>query len=819
MKGKYRTSLEKSYSSRLSESWNKKFYPVKLPSGSINQTNKISIVSQDKNLTFSNTNKNTHYIKEKEIEDEEFQSIKNLWIDLGVNEEFQNQFKNYILNLDEEGRNEIYKEEKKSLNRLRKYLLKLSKEISNRENNLNALKKLDELLDNIFPEQKLSDSINNNIIQIIQLLRLNAVNIIKDIIKIREISNNKPGKFDLEKLNVAYLYNNNYIIKLTKDIEFLKDSNLKNIIDFSNEDFDSFFTNCSKNSNIKKNQGKIIIPIENELMQEIKQAKYYIMQDIFFNNINKEQYDFNTIDNSKKEFYKTKIKILKIRGKSEQRKNQTQYLPNLYDDNQKHNVYENYRTLNPSKNKNTSLNYSDNNTFKTQGNLNQKMNRQKKNNIEFNNGIGISRKDLLKTFKEIGGKNYNENQIKKYSINYIQKRNYINNIQKEKKEEENILMEGGGIMNEEEENILMEGGGIMNEEENSENFEIVSDKDLINYNFEYENSNEYNEDEKQSYEINKENKNNNLNDNNGILINNLIICSFTYFKNEPNLKREKYINLFAIKVLLSEKKNKNKNKIKFNDDNEINSNEVKSKLKNNIKYNIDIQNLDKIKEILNQRNINFNLENLSYDNNKESDLLTFTFKSKIGNLMTFKYNDYLYNKIEGEIKVLLYEKTNSNFYYLNLQNNNYSFFIVELTNDLKDKLINNENNIYQIFNEMYSDMKRDKDNNNNIIYIPSFNMDNHFTSNNLICLEKNFLIKDEYDNEIYFDTIDEFYKIKLNFDQNYDYNSLLEINENEEHIIIQNSFVFGICNEQILNENQIPAIQLFVINQDYWKSI
>ena len=817
MKGKYRTSLEKSNSSRLSESWNKKFYPVKLPSGSINQTNKISIVSQDKYLTFSNTNKNNQYFQEKEIEEnEEFQSIKNLWIDLGVNEEFQNQFKNYILNLDEEGRNEIYKEEIKSLNRLRKYLLKLSKEISNRENNLNALKKLDELLDNIFPEQKLSDSINNNIIQIIQLLRLNAINIIKDIIKIREISNNKPGKFDLEKLNVAYLYNNNYIIKLTKDIEFLKDSNLKNIIDFSNEDFDSFFTNCSKNSNIKKNQGKIIIPIENELMQEIKQAKYYIMQDIFFNNINKEQYDFNTIDNSKKEFFKTKIKILKIRGKSEQRKDQTHYLPNLYDDNKKHNVYENYRTLNPSKNKNTSLNYSDNNIFKTQGNLNRKMNRQKKNNIEYNNGIGISRKDLLKTFKEIGGKKYNENQIIKYSINYVQKRNFVNNIQKDKKVEENILMEGGGIMNEEE-NILMEGGGIMNEEENNDNFEIVSDKDLINYNFEYENSNEYNEDEKQSYEINKENKNNNSNDNNGILINNLIICSFTYFKNEPNLKREKYINLFAIKVLLSEKKNKNK--IKFIDDNKINSNEIKSKLNNNIQYNIDIKNLDKIKEILNQRNINFNLENLSYDNNKESDLLTFTFKSKIGNLMTFKYNDYLYNKIEGEIKVLLYEKTNSNFYYLNLQNNNYSFFIVELTNNLKDKLINDENNIYQIFNEMYSDMKRDKDNNNNIIYIPSFNMDNHFTSNNLICLEKNFLIKDEDNNEIYFDTIDEFYKIKLNFDQNYDYNSLLEINENEEHIIIQNSFVFGICNHQILNENQIPAIQLFVINQDYWKSI
>ena len=116
-------------------------------------------------------------------------------------------------------------------------------------------------------------------------------------------------------------------------------------------------------------------------MQEIKQAKYYIMQDIFFNNINKEQYDFNTIDNSKKEFFKTKIKILKIRGKSEQRKDQTQYLPNLYDDNKKHNVYETYRTLNPSKKKNTSLNYTDNNIFKKQNNLNKKIKRQKKNNI------------------------------------------------------------------------------------------------------------------------------------------------------------------------------------------------------------------------------------------------------------------------------------------------------------------------------------------------------------------------------------------------------------------------------------------------------
>ena len=73
---------------------------------------------------------------------EEFSIIKSLWDDLGVYLDYQEEFKNYINKIiDEDQKNEILNLEKENLRKYREALLKLSIEISNRENNIFKLKK------------------------------------------------------------------------------------------------------------------------------------------------------------------------------------------------------------------------------------------------------------------------------------------------------------------------------------------------------------------------------------------------------------------------------------------------------------------------------------------------------------------------------------------------------------------------------------------------------------------------------------------------------------------------------------------------------
>ena len=278
------------------ESWNNRHFPIKNPNF---EKKEIKNNFQESSLPILNKNQN-NLIQSRNSKDEmmneELGLIQNMWDDLGVTKEYQNQFVKYLKNLNEEEKKEFFEFEKNNLKRLRECLLKLTKEISSREKKIEDLKKFDEILETTYPDetQKINDSILLDIQNTIKNLRVNSVNIVNHTNKIREILtyNSHRGKFNLDKLNPEYLYNKNYLVKMKNDMNFLNNSYLSKYIDMSNGEPDPFLTNCSpcmddNSQRNNKNNHKINIPIGDELMKAIKKAKYSIMEDYMLFTLNK----------------------------------------------------------------------------------------------------------------------------------------------------------------------------------------------------------------------------------------------------------------------------------------------------------------------------------------------------------------------------------------------------------------------------------------------------------------------------------------------------------------------------------------------------
>ena len=234
----------------------------------------------------------------------EFVVIKSLWNDLGVNKEYQNEFKKYFNELEtDEEKNDLLGYEKSHLRKFREVLIKLSEEISNRDNNIVKLKIYSSELEKFLNASCNYDENNNineediflNIFQSIQKeiksYRVNTVNVINKIIKVREVSSyyeiNK--KWDPSRVNRSYSFNQNYLLTMLHDLQFINNSIILNYIKTSDNKHqtDLFFSNCKY---LKPNdKTKLKLPITLELQNEINKCKYIILQDSLLNNLKKEE--------------------------------------------------------------------------------------------------------------------------------------------------------------------------------------------------------------------------------------------------------------------------------------------------------------------------------------------------------------------------------------------------------------------------------------------------------------------------------------------------------------------------------------------------
>ena len=307
-----------------------------------------------------------------------------------------------------------------------------------------------------------------------------------------------------------------------------------------------------------------------------------------------------------------------------------------------------------------------------------------------------------------------------------------------------------------------------------------------------------------------------------ILINSISIISLSNIQSESLLNNEKYINTFLIYSLLNEK-NRNKDIIlkKLNDKGNIfEYSNNKNSLNSLVDINLNLQNLNEINDILKKQKLNFVLNSLEYKNNKQCDLISLKLNLKVNKGISFKYNNYIYNRIEGEIMLLNNENNNNQFYVIQSNDNSNSILISQLTKELKSKIINNQKNIYEIFNSLYCNISKENNKKNKkIIYIPSFNIKSQLSSNNINSIENNISINNVNNEKLFFDSIDEIFDVQWNYDEDLNNNFQISPNETNDDIIIKDSFIFGIINYSILASYKIPFIQLYFVTKEHWNKI
>ena len=228
-------------------------------------------------------------LKQDNSNDELFLEIELLWNELGITDEYQDQFELYLGSIEyPDNQNIFLLNEKSNLIKIKEALLKLSKEKKIRIKNIEQLKKYNNIMkENYIGENRINKELIKDIIECIKSIRINSVNVVNSLIKAREAMTcySLEDKIDFERINTNYFFDNNYLLKMNSELSFLKYSEIKKIFEKNNreENIDTFLTLFTK---IKINENEMIsTSISKELLTAIEKCRYYIMQDNFLNNI------------------------------------------------------------------------------------------------------------------------------------------------------------------------------------------------------------------------------------------------------------------------------------------------------------------------------------------------------------------------------------------------------------------------------------------------------------------------------------------------------------------------------------------------------
>ena len=646
---------------------------------------------------------NKYQIDQKEKEDykEELLIIKNLWEELGVTKEYKKQFNNLLLN--ESIRKIMFYQEKENLQKFRNSLMKLRKEIINRENNIESLLKIIRILEG----QKMEENLLKEVVNIIKSLRLNAVNIVFYMMKVRELAfyNYFQGKWDLTKIKRDYLYNNSYLLKMKDDLYFLNNSILNNYIELNELPTDPFLTNCIQRKNNNNNEDKIIIPITDELSKLIDQCKFIIIQDQLLDNIYNNNYSsqFNSRANSGK---------IRIRKYSASNRGQSQGIFNC----------------NKNKELNNSLNkYNQNNIINLSKTIYQLKNENPSdyNNLFVNNQIPNLNSNLKETRKlfestRIKLRTKDRNKLFKNSIN-----NYMQNYDNSKRiiVEHDILDSFNNRIKNRDNN--MKKNIIINCDENNFSSDNIENK---LYKTNIVNNNVNNLEKEKIKNIIDENEK--LKKDNEEIKKELINSKKIMEKNE-NLRKNLENKLQEQKEEM-EKLSKSVEEIKQQLIKE--KKEMEEKLKEEKEKNIKIDKINKEMEekIKKQNLINKEIEMGINEKNKK--------KRRSESIK--EDNDYIQNN-KTEENFMLNDKENRNIKNKYLNNNIYNDkteenkFIndneSELKEDFDKKENENKNLIFAITNsenEIVNEKNKNKETNNDIIKENKNKKDNYYNNNN-----------------------------------------------------------------------------------------
>ena len=244
---------------------------------------------------------------------DEFDIIKTMWSKLGVTKSYQENFINFINNLDDLGNIRLYLDlEQKQMQKFKYDLSQLIKKIIHRNDQIANLKQLIKIYENILKEKRthpelenenLDSLCNKNEKQVIDdinscliYLRISTINVVNQI-KTFLMSNSfflYMNKINLEQIKNDYYYNDEYLLSIKSDLDFVQQSILTKLYDFDNFDGgDPFFLSFSKikeeeeNPEGNKNNQKRKLEINKKVLEEVQSCIFFMLQaEILYKNKN-----------------------------------------------------------------------------------------------------------------------------------------------------------------------------------------------------------------------------------------------------------------------------------------------------------------------------------------------------------------------------------------------------------------------------------------------------------------------------------------------------------------------------------------------------
>ena len=289
-------------------------------------------------LKTNKTEQKTRILRMNNSFQEEMNELKDLWKSLGITTEYQINFWKILSKYtDKEIIDRYISYEKKDLIQLKSEIEKLKKEILKRENDLEKLRKIDIIYrenENMYNYYKNSDSneeneeqlnkykdnkiiIENDIENLLKSLRLHTINTVLLFSKFRNQYNYyfTSGKIDINQISNENQFDYNYLAKVKTDTNFLVDTSLVTLYNFSNFENDPFFLSLLKKSEDNNeykyltatedtlntinqcmyiiDQEEMIFKINLKKINDIKPTFVKINQNFFGSNIKKEIHDLN----------------------------------------------------------------------------------------------------------------------------------------------------------------------------------------------------------------------------------------------------------------------------------------------------------------------------------------------------------------------------------------------------------------------------------------------------------------------------------------------------------------------------------------------
>ena len=212
-------------------------------------------------------------------------NLNKLWDEFAVNKNYRKLFSVIYKELDDENKEELYQKETNELNKIKDYINNLKQNIENR---INTIKELFELNIKLNTEIINKDNKNNEIIlgeisDKINTLRAHTINVCKSMKILKtELSGIKNlDKFNINLIGEKFNFDKNYLIKMKSELNFLKEGFAKYYFNIEN-DQTPFLLKTSQKSKISNDKDPFIhlIPLDQELKEEITDCTYYIYEEL-----------------------------------------------------------------------------------------------------------------------------------------------------------------------------------------------------------------------------------------------------------------------------------------------------------------------------------------------------------------------------------------------------------------------------------------------------------------------------------------------------------------------------------------------------------